>query len=55
MSVLVPNHLIVLPFSSRTEEHGRYNSPTDRHLVRFLGFDAAAMLKELADGKGDGD
>jgi Domain of unknown function (DUF5069) len=32
-----------------------YHSPTDRHLVRFLGFDAAAMLKELADGKGDGE
>jgi hypothetical protein len=32
-----------------------YNSPTDRHLVRFLGFDAAAMLKELAGGQGDGE
>jgi hypothetical protein len=32
-----------------------YNSPTDQHLVRFLGFDADAMLKELADGKGDGE
>src|SRR6266853_1740533 len=32
-----------------------YNSPTDQHLVRFLGFDADAMLKELAAGKGDGE
>ena len=31
-----------------------YNSPTDQHLVRFLGFDPDAMLKELAAGKGDG-
>src|SRR5712675_1983040 len=31
-----------------------YNSPTDQHLVRFLGFDADAMLKQLAAGKGDG-
>jgi hypothetical protein len=29
-----------------------YNSPTDQHLVRFLGFDADDMLKELAAGKG---
>src|SRR5256712_6033995 len=32
-----------------------YNSPTDQHPVRFLGFDADAMLKELAAGKGDGE
>jgi hypothetical protein len=32
-----------------------YNSPTDQHLVRFLGFDPEAMLKELAAGKGDGE
>src|SRR5713226_7340665 len=32
-----------------------YNSPTDQHLVRFLGFDADAMLKELAAGKGNGE
>jgi hypothetical protein len=32
-----------------------YNSPTDKHLVRFLGFDADALLKELAAGKGDGE
>jgi hypothetical protein len=32
-----------------------YNSPTDQHLVRFLGFDPDALLKELATGKGDGE
>ena len=32
-----------------------YNSPTDQHLVRFLGFDPEALLKELAAGKGDGE
>jgi hypothetical protein len=32
-----------------------YNSGTDQHLVRFLGFDPEALLKELADGKGDGE
>ena len=32
-----------------------YNSGTDQHLVRFLGFDPDAMLKELATGKGDGE
>jgi hypothetical protein len=32
-----------------------YNSPTDQHLVRFLGFDAEALLNELAAGKGDGE
>src|ERR1700720_4384407 len=31
-----------------------YNSATDQHLVRFLGFDPDALLKELAAGKGDG-
>ena len=30
-----------------------YNSGTDQHLVRFLGFDPEALLKELATGKGD--
>src|ERR1043166_5005137 len=33
----------------------RYNSGTDQHLVRFLGFDPKALLKELAKGKGDGE
>ena len=32
-----------------------YNSPTDQHLVRFLGFDAKGLLNELAAGKGDGE
>ena len=32
-----------------------YNSPTDQHLVRFVGFDPDALLKELATGKGDGE
>jgi len=41
-------------FSKKNGEYN-YNSPTDQHLVRFLGFDADAMLKELAAGKGDGE
>jgi hypothetical protein len=32
-----------------------YNSGTDQHLVRFLGFDPQALSKELAAGKGDGE
>jgi hypothetical protein len=32
-----------------------YNSPTDQHLLRFLGLDLEALLKELAEGKGDGE
>jgi hypothetical protein len=32
-----------------------YNSGTDHHLVNFLGFDADALSKELATGKGDGE
>jgi hypothetical protein len=32
-----------------------YNSGTDQHFVRFLGFDPEALLKELATGKGDGE
>jgi hypothetical protein len=32
-----------------------YNSPTDQHLIRFLGFDPEDLLKELAAGKGDGE
>ena len=30
-----------------------YNSSTDQHLVKFLGFDPDAMLKKLATGKSD--
>jgi len=39
------------------EKNGEYNynSPTDQHLVRFLGFDPKALLQELAAGKGDGE
>src|SRR5258705_13232012 len=33
----------------------KYNSSTDQHLVRFLGFDPDALLKELGAGKGDGE
>jgi hypothetical protein len=33
----------------------KYNSGTDQHLVKFLGFDPEALLKELATGKGDGE
>ncbi|MEI9895929.1 MAG: DUF5069 domain-containing protein [Chthoniobacter sp.] len=32
-----------------------YNSPTDQHLVKFLGFDPDALLKELATSKSDGE
>jgi len=32
-----------------------YSSPTDQHLVQFLGFDPDALLKELATGKSDGE
>ena len=32
-----------------------YNSSTDQHLVKFLGFDPDALLKALATGKGDGE
>ena len=41
-------------FSKKNGEY-HYNSPTDQHLVRFLGFDTDALLKELAAGKGDGE
>jgi hypothetical protein len=33
----------------------KYNSGTDQHLVRFLGFDPDALLKQLAAGKSDGE
>lgn len=32
-----------------------FNSPTDQHLVRFLGLDLTILLEELATGKGDGE
>jgi hypothetical protein len=31
----------------------RYSAPMDQHLIRFLGFDPEALLKEIATGKGD--
>src|SRR5258708_17143029 len=30
-----------------------YNSPTDQHLVRFLGFDPEALFQEVASRKGE--
>jgi len=33
-------------------EYGN-DAPMDKHLMRFLGFDPEALLKELATGKGD--
>ena len=32
-----------------------YNCPLDQHVVNFLGFDPAALLEQLAAGKGDGE
>jgi hypothetical protein len=32
-----------------------YNCTADQHLVKFLGFDPDALLKELATSKGDGE
>jgi hypothetical protein len=39
------------------EKNGEYNynSGTDQHLVRLLGLDLKALLKELAKGIGDGE
>ena len=41
--------------AARKNGEYKYNSGTDQHLVRFLGFDPKALLKELAKGKGDGE
>lgn len=30
-----------------------YDAPFDQHIISFLGFDPAALLNELAGGKGD--
>ncbi|MGI8956582.1 MAG: DUF5069 domain-containing protein [Chthoniobacterales bacterium] len=30
-----------------------YDAPFDQHIINFLGFDPAALLNELAAGKGD--
>src|SRR5579872_972605 len=32
-----------------------YNCPLDQHFVKFTGIDAAALKKQLATGKGDGE
>jgi hypothetical protein len=32
-----------------------YNASFDQHIINFLGFDSAALLAELAAGKGDGE
>jgi hypothetical protein len=32
-----------------------YNCPMDQHLINFLGFNPAALKKQLAAGKGDGE
>ena len=31
----------------------KYNAPFDQHIINFLGFDPAALLEQLASGKGD--
>ncbi len=31
----------------------KYDAPFDQHIINFLGFDPAAMLEQLATGKGD--
>ena len=31
----------------------KYDAPFDQHIINFLGFDPAALLEELATGKGD--
>ncbi|MGH8094828.1 MAG: DUF5069 domain-containing protein [Chthoniobacterales bacterium] len=33
----------------------RYDAPFDQHLINFLGFNPAALLEQLAAGKGDGE
>jgi hypothetical protein len=32
-----------------------FNCPLDRHILNFLGLDAAALREQLAAGKGDGE
>ena len=31
----------------------KYNAPFDQHVINFIGFDPAALLEQLAAGKGD--
>ena len=33
----------------------KYSAPFDQHIINFLGFDPAALLEQLAAGKGDGE
>jgi hypothetical protein len=37
------------------EKNGEFNydAPFDQHIINFLGFDPAALLEQLATGKGD--
>jgi Domain of unknown function (DUF5069) len=42
------------PSSEKNGEYN-YNSSIDQYLVRFLGLDLEALLKELATGKADGE
>ena len=32
-----------------------YDAPFDQHVIDFLGFDPAALVEQLATGKGDGE
>ncbi len=32
-----------------------YDAPFDQHVINFLGFEPAALLEQLAAGKGDGE
>ena len=32
-----------------------YDAPFDQHIINFLGLDPAALLEQLAAGKGDGE
>ncbi len=33
----------------------KYDAPMDQHIISFLGIDPAALLEQLASGKGDGE
>src|SRR4029453_1099673 len=53
--------LVILPRmldkgrATRAKKNGEYKYRPGPHLVRFLGFDPEALLKELGAGKGDGE
>ena len=60
--VRLGNHVILARMLDKgratlAKKNGEYNfnSGTDQHLVKFLGFDPDALLKEIAAGKGDGE